>query len=109
MGHRLIFSSPQAGCRLRSSRSAVADQTFTDATGGAADVGNVSVANDTATGTITIGVTTNQNPLAAGAFVLVLLNADRNASTGPLLGADYVFVLDATGYGLLAWNGSDYV
>jgi hypothetical protein len=39
----------------------------------------------------------------------VLLNTDRNAATGPLLGADFAVVLDANGYGLLAWNGSDYV
>jgi hypothetical protein len=113
MGRRLMLLLAGAGLALALVQAAAADQTFTDpaadATGGAPDVGNVSVANDTATGTITIGVTTNQNPLSTGAFLFVLLNTDRNASTGSLLGGDYAFVVDATGYALLAWNGSDYV
>jgi hypothetical protein len=109
MGRRLVLLLAAAGLALVLVQAAAADQTFTDttgdATGGAADVGNVSVANDTTTGTITIAVTTNQNPLAAGAFLFVLLNTDRSASTGPLLGADYVFALDANGYALLAGTG----
>jgi hypothetical protein len=113
MSRRLILLMATAGLALALVQVAAADQTFTDptgdATGGAADVGNVSVANDTTTGTVTIGVQTNQNPLASGAFLIVLLNTDRNAGTGPLLGAEYAFVIDATGYDVLAWNGSDYV
>jgi hypothetical protein len=55
MGRRLILLIATAGLALALVQVAAADQTFTDpagdATGGAADVGNVSVANDTTTGT----------------------------------------------------------
>jgi hypothetical protein len=55
MGRRLVLLLAAAGLALVLVQAAAADQTFTDttgdATGGAADVGNVSVANDTTIGT----------------------------------------------------------
>src|SRR4051812_47990610 len=72
--------------------------------GGAPDIVSSSVDNDAA-GNVTFTVTDNQATLAADAAVLVGINSDNNASTGPG-GIDYLFSVSAGGYDFAMWNSA---
>jgi hypothetical protein len=90
-------------------RHASNSQTFTDPagdSGNAPDITTVTVSNDDA-GTITFAVTlANRASLSSEDMVLILLDADQNASTGSG-GFDYAIGATAMGSVLLGWNGSD--
>lgn len=96
----LAFASP-----------AFADQNYTDGSGedaASADITAVTVANSPAAKTLTFKVqVANMPTLEANAFFAVLIDADRNASTGDS-GLDYVFVADSSGYELDKWDGTQY-
>jgi hypothetical protein len=77
-----------------------------DAVGGAADITQVGVSND-AGGNVTFALTTNRPAFTSDDFVAIVLDTDKNASTGPS-GVDYAIVVDATGATLLGWNGGSF-
>ncbi|MCY7304158.1 MAG: hypothetical protein LH654_14240 [Thermoleophilia bacterium] len=87
--------------------AAVADTTFTDATGdatgGAPDITQAVVSNDTA-GLITFKVTTAA-PLVPGSVLAIDLDTDLS----PANGAEYVLLAGLGGAGMLKWDGKDYV
>jgi len=77
----------------------------------APDMTSVTVSNDDA-GMITFQVTVSNRPaLTQDMEFLVLLDIDKNASTGAaaFLGADYVIDLISGSVDLFHWNGSEYV
>jgi hypothetical protein len=87
---------------------------YTDATGdgkGAPDVSSVSVASD-ATGQIVFTINVDNLPSNADVRTMVLLNTDVDTGTGApdSLGADYMFVDDASDhtYGFAHWTGSEW-
>lgn len=88
--------------------------TYPDSTGedpAAPDITSVVVSNDDA-GLITFQVTVSNRPtLTQDMEFLILLDIDKNASTGAaaFLGADYVIDLVSGSVDLFHWNGSDYV
>jgi hypothetical protein len=95
-------------------RHASNTKTFPDSIGEdaqAPEVTSVVVSNDDA-GLITIQINVSNRPaLTPDMFFLVLLDSDKNASTGAsdFLGADYVIQLVPGAVDLFQWNGSDYV
>jgi hypothetical protein len=90
------------------------DQEYGDATGDAEaglapDLARLLVVND-ADGNLGLGINyANRACAGAGDVVLVLLDADQNASTGNA-GIEYVLIIDGTGQAFLAvkWNGSAF-
>jgi len=95
-------------------RAASNSQPFTDSTGeraGAPDITGGTVSNDDA-GMVTFQINISNRPeLTQDMFILVLLDTDKNPSTGnaDFLGADYIIELDPGQVTLFQWNGSDYV
>ncbi len=91
---------------------AFADQSYTDGSGedaASADITAITVANSPAAKTLTFKVqVANMPTLEANAFFAVLIDADRNASTGDS-GLDYVLFVDSAGYELDKWDGTQYV
>src|SRR5688572_29246941 len=90
---------------------ALADQRFTDPAGdsaGAPDITVVDVTND-ASGNMTFTVTTNQATLAADATMYIAFDTDKNATTGDSDGDEFVVFVDAGGWELDRWDGTDYV
>jgi hypothetical protein len=77
-----------------------------DATGGAADITGVSVSND-ASGNITFTLTTNRSACTSDDIVVIVLDTDRNASTG-VGGLDYAIGLEASGAVLLKASGATF-
>jgi hypothetical protein len=102
-----------AALALVAAAVAGAETTFTDPTGDsttAPDLTSVAVANDAA-GNITFRVNVaNQPTLAADAEVVLLLDTDRNVATGED-GDDFIVYFSGanSSFGLLRWDGSDYV
>jgi len=97
---------------LTGAGSAGAVGRYTDPAGdgnGSADVTGVSVASD-ANGQILITISTAANPEANGGTVVLFLDTDVNQDTGRpgTLGADYLFGVDAEGYGFARWTGADW-
>jgi hypothetical protein len=103
--------------------AAQAAATFTDPAGdapGAPDITSVSLADDPATGTITLEVTAVGFATAAPAsggenLVKAYINADRNESTGSADqdGAEYTLGAwkdadGSSGWGMSRWNGTKY-
>jgi hypothetical protein len=87
-----------------------ADSSYTDPSGdsGAApDITGIAVANDPATGLLTLRITTNQPSLAAAAALFITFDTDRNPATGAE-GFDYAGAVGANAAGLGKWNGSDW-
>ena len=85
---------------------------YTDPAGdgnGSADVTGVSVASDT-NGQILITIRTASNPATNGGAIVLFLDTDVNQDTGRpgTLGADYLFGVDAEGYGFARWTGSEW-
>jgi hypothetical protein len=83
---------------------------YTDPSGdgkGSADVTGVSVASD-ANGQILFTINTASNPEANGGSVMLFLDTDVNLASGRpgTLGADFLFGMDAEGYGFARWTGS---
>ncbi len=76
---------------------------------GSADVTGVSVASD-ANGQILFTISTASHPEDQGGAVLLLLDTDLNQASGApgTLGADFVFDVDAEGYGFGRWTGSNW-
>jgi len=95
-------------------RQAKNSATFPDSTGedpAAPDITSVVVSNDDA-GLITFQINVSNRPtLTQDMEFLILLDTDKNASTGAdaFLGADYVIDLVSGSVALFQWNGSDYV
>jgi hypothetical protein len=89
---------------------------FTDATGdgkGAPDITGVTVSNDAA-GQISVQINVpGATDIAADEAILVVLDTDQNPATGEPQGGgiEYIFVMvGAThAYGLVQWNGSQFV
>ena len=77
-----------------------------DATGGSPDITQVTATND-ASGLITIRITTVA-PITSTSLVGVDLDTDGNPATG-LNGTEYSLLGDTTGFGLLKWDGSNFV
>ena len=97
---------------LTGAGSAGAVGRYTDPAGdgkGSADVTGVSVASD-ANGQILITISTAADPEANGGAVVLFLDTDVNHDTGRpgTLGADYLFGVDAEGYGFARWTGSEW-
>jgi hypothetical protein len=97
----LVFASP-----------AFADQSYTDGSGedsASADITTIGVANSPAAKTLTFKVQiANMPTLEANALLALLIDSDRNASTGSS-GFDYAFFTDNTGYELDKWDGTQFV
>jgi hypothetical protein len=89
--------------------SAVADTTYTDPTGedaASADIGSIVVSNDPGAHTITFKVQiTNMPALEDNAEVDLLVDSDRNATTGAS-GFDYAFFVDKGGWGFSKWDAT---
>lgn len=89
---------------------ALADNDYTDSTGedaNAADISTIHVANDPAAGTITFTVTlTNLPTVTDDADVAILINSDKDVSTGDtsLNGTDYAFDVASGGWGWEKWD-----
>jgi hypothetical protein len=97
---------------LTGAGSAGAVGRYTDPVGdgnGSADVTGVSVASD-ANGQVLITISTAEDPEANGGSVVLFLDTDVNQETGRpgTLGADFLFGVDAEGYGFARWTGSDW-
>ena len=113
MGRRIVFLAAMLGLLLLGAGGAgAATATFTDAqgdaVGGAADLTQVVVSNDF-DGNITFALTIpNRSSFTSDDFVVILLNVDRNASTGSN-GFDYGIFVNATVANLLQWNGTTFV
>ena len=113
MGKRIVLLAAMSGLLLLGVDGAgAATATFTDAqgdaVGGAADLAQVVVSNDF-DGNITFALTIpNRSSFTSDDFVVILLNVDRNASTGNN-GVDYGFFITATRADLLQWNGTTFV
>jgi hypothetical protein len=91
--------------------SALADTTFTDATGenaAAADISTTVVSNDPAAHTFKLAVQiTNMPTLEPNSEIDILFDSDKNASTGQQ-GFDYLFGIDPGGWGFFKWDGTQY-
>ena len=112
MGRRIFLVGALFALLLFGPSGAGAAATFTDpqgdAVGGAPDITQVVVSNDF-DGNITFALTIpNRSSFTSDDFVVILLNVDRNASTGNN-GVDYAIVVDATRADLLQWNGTTFV
>lgn len=111
----LAGSAPASG---KTAAAAPSVLTFTDGTGdasGAPDITNVTVSGDANTGALTFAVTvTGYLPTSPGLVrgVAVLLNTDRNDSTGSPSGDEYGLGAwnDATGdwYSVEHWDGAGW-
>ena len=75
--------------------------------GPAADITEISVASDTS-GQIVFTIGTTSAPDAGNRFLLLGLDTDVNPATGMpnSLGAEYLFGVDAEGYGFGRWTGA---
>jgi hypothetical protein len=85
---------------------------YTDAAGdgkGAADLTGVSVSSDQ-NGQITFMVGAASALADGDGWFMLALDTDQSVATGalPLLGAEYVFGVDAEGYSFGRWTGSDW-
>jgi hypothetical protein len=113
LGRRMGLLAAILGVLLLGAGGAgAATATFTDpqgdATGGAADISQVVVSNDF-DGNVTFAMTIPNRPtFTADDFVVILLNVDRNTTTGNN-GIDYAIVVEATSAVLLQWNGTTFV
>ena len=96
-----------------SSHAAANSQTFNDSVGedaNAPDITSVAVSNDDA-GLISFQINISNRPtLTPDMYVLLLLDTDRNASTGAadFLGSEYAIELDPGAVTLFQWNGTDF-
>jgi hypothetical protein len=86
--------------------------TYTDPTGDngtAPDISSVVVSND-ANNQITFRINVVKLVVPSDARVMVAIDSDQNASTGTS-GTDYLLIADLSNnmFGLLVWNGSDFV
>ena len=110
MSRRIILLAAIFASLLVGASGAGAAATFTDpagdATGGATDITGVSVSNDL-DGNITISLTTNRSVFTSDDFAVIVLNTDKNASTG-VGGADYAIVVDASSAVLLKATGTTF-
>ena len=92
--------------------AALADSTYTDATGDAPsglDITTINVSNNPNQGTVTFTVTLANAPtLTDQQEVDIIIDGDRNAGTGDptLNGADYVFTLGSGGYDFQKWDAT---
>jgi hypothetical protein len=77
-----------------------------DAVGGAGDITQVVVSNEF-DGKITFAVTTDRATFTSDDFLIIVLNTDKDTTTG-IGGADYAIVLDGTGGGLLRASGTTF-
>jgi hypothetical protein len=95
LGRRIFLLGALCAALLVGASGAGAASTFTDpagdATGGAADLTQVVVSNDF-DGNITFALTTNRSAFSDDDVVGILLNTDKNSSTGTA-GVDYAIVL----------------
>jgi hypothetical protein len=95
---------------LGAAQIAKADASFTDPagdSGAAPDITAVTAANDAPGANLTFTVRSNQASLAADATVYLWFDADNNQQTGNS-GVEAVFVIDATGWAFLKWNGTQF-
>jgi hypothetical protein len=91
-----------------------APSSYTDPTGdngSSADIGTVTVDTSTDGFLVVKPVVANLPALGQTGFVVVVLDTDRNGSTGALVGGDYavVFATADASFGMLRWSGSEYV
>ena len=112
MGRRIFLFCAMLALLLFGASGAGAATTFTDATGdatgGGADLTQAVVSNDAA-GNITLAFTfANRTAFAPTDTLVIILDTDKNASTGNT-GFDYGIVVSASGARLLQWNGSTFV
>lgn len=110
MGRRMILVGAVLAVLLFGASGAGAATTFTDpagdATGGAPDITQVVVSNDAA-GNITFTLTTNRSTFTADDVVGILLDTDKNSSTGTN-GVEYAIVLTNGIPVLLRGNGTGF-
>jgi hypothetical protein len=110
MCRRIVLVAGMLGLLLVGASGADAAAMFTDptgdATGGATDITGVAVSND-ATGNITISLTTNRTVFTSDDIVAIVLNTDKDASTG-VGGFDYGIGVGALGAVLLKANGTTF-
>ena len=110
---RIAMSVMVIASALAGAGSARAETSFTDPagdSGAAPDVTGVAVANDQA-GTVTFRLrVVNQPDLAADGEVVLVIDSDRNETTGDAAGFDYVLILSGSERSWLFghWNGTDF-
>lgn len=107
-----VLLAVSAAIALTGAGTAGAVGSYTDPSGdgkGSADVTGVSVASD-ANGQILLTITSAGDPEANGGYIVLFLDTDLNLATGRpgTLGADFLFGIDADGYGFARWTGSDW-
>lgn len=111
MGRRIIVLGAMVALLLFGASGAGAASTFTDpqgdAVGGAADITQVVVSNDL-DGNITFAVTlADRTTFTPDDLLLILLNTDKNASTG-VSGVDFVIGVGSAGAVLLRASGTTF-
>jgi hypothetical protein len=110
MGCRIAVFGAVLALLLLAVPAAGASTTFTDpqgdATGGAPDVTQVVVSNDF-DGNVTFALTTDRASFTADDLVFVLMNTDKDSTTG-INGVDYVLVTSGSGVQLLRATGASF-
>ena len=111
MGRRLILLAAVLGLLLLGATGAGAAGTYTDpqgdAVGAAADITQVDVSNDL-DGNITFALTLpDRTSLGPDDFLIILIDADNNASTGTT-GSEFAIVVDASGAAFLRAANSSF-
>ena len=110
MARRMLLLSAFLALLLLGASGSQAADTFTDpagdAVGGAADITQVVVSNDF-DGNISFALTTNLTAFTSDDSVVIVLDTDKNSSTGTR-GVDYAIVTSATGATLLQWSGTAF-
>jgi hypothetical protein len=112
LSRRIVLSAAIFASLLVGVSGAGAATTFMDpagdATGGGADITQVDVSNDAA-GNVTLAFTIpNRTTFGADDMLAIVLDTDKNASTGGA-GFDYGIVVNAAGTHLVHWNGGAFV
>jgi len=83
--------------------------TFADATGdaqGIPDLASISIEDNGAGGLVVTIVLATMPDLQPDGLVYLFVDTDVNAATGNDLGAEVMVILDATGIGMLRWDGT---
>lgn len=110
MSGRIFLLTAMLAALLVGVSSARAAATFTDptgdATGGAADITQVGVSNDS-NGNITFSLTTDRTAFTSDDIVVIVLDTDKNASTG-VGGDDYAIGMTVSGDILLQAAGTTF-
>jgi hypothetical protein len=87
---------------------ATQDASYTDASGdakSAPDIGNVLVSLDATSGALGVGIQLANNDDLSNAGVLLVLDTDRNATTGNEFGGEYEIIVAQNAWVFLKWDG----